>query len=192
MKIKGVIFDLDGTVIDVSYDWPRIRAELGTEGPSILAHLEALAGEERDRKWSLLRKYEAEATNRARLKPGIRELLAFLAKKKLKTALVSNNSRENVDSILARFGLTFDLVLTRETGLWKPSGAPFLEVMKRLKWTSDECLVVGDTRFDLLAAKEAGIKRIFLISRKKKTFTGTGAEICPSVRVLKKKIESLL
>lgn len=192
MRPKAVLFDLDGTIVDVPYDWPKIRAELGTEGQSILAHLQGLKGRERTRKWDLLEKYEAEATRRARLRPGIKRLLAFLERKKLKTALVTNNSRMNADALLSRFGLRFDLVLTRESGLWKPSARPFLEVMRRLGLEPDECLVVGDTRFDLLAAAEAGIKKIFLISRDQKAFAGAGVEVCRSIGDLREKIARCL
>jgi beta-phosphoglucomutase-like phosphatase (HAD superfamily) len=36
MKLKGVIFDMDGTVVDVTYDWNQIREELNSQGKPIL------------------------------------------------------------------------------------------------------------------------------------------------------------
>jgi phosphoglycolate phosphatase-like HAD superfamily hydrolase len=54
MKIRGVIFDLDGTVVENDYDWPRIREELGTGAASILGYLESLDGPERSAKWAIL------------------------------------------------------------------------------------------------------------------------------------------
>jgi len=192
VSFKGVIFDLDGTIIDVPYDWPKIRKELGTHGTSILSDLEGLAEPERTRKLEILKKYEGQATRQARMKPGTTELLAFLKREKLKTALVSNNSRENVAFILAKFKFAFDCVLTRESGLWKPSGRPLQEAMKRLGLSKEECIAVGDSHFDVLAAADAGIGNIFLISRDKGKFGGSGAELCPSLGALHKKISRLL
>ena len=58
MKLKGLIFDLDGTIVDAPYDWPRIRDELDTGGLPILKHLELLDEPERSRKWEVLEAYE--------------------------------------------------------------------------------------------------------------------------------------
>ena len=192
MNFRGVIFDLDGTIIEVPYDWPKIRMELGSQGTSILSDLEVLAEPERSRKLEILTKYEDKATRQARLKPGTKALLGFLARAKLKTALVSNNSRENVDFILAKFGLAFDCVLTRESGLWKPSGKPLRKAMRLLGLKSEECIAVGDSHFDILAAADAGIEKIFLISRDEDRFGGSGAELCPSLGALQRRIGQLL
>jgi HAD superfamily hydrolase (TIGR01509 family) len=192
VSFKGIIFDLDGTIIDVPYDWPKIRIKLGMQGTSILSALEALAEPERTRKLRLLKRYEDEATRQARLKPGTKALLGFLALKKLKTALVSNNSRRNVDLILAKFGLAFDCILTRECGLWKPSGKPLRKAMRLLGLKSQECIAVGDSHYDLLAAADAGIEKVFLISRDKGRFGGSGAELCFSLGALQRKIGQML
>lgn len=50
MKIKAVIFDLDGTIVDVPYDWPRIKSQLGIEGVSILSYLSRLQEPEKSQK----------------------------------------------------------------------------------------------------------------------------------------------
>jgi HAD superfamily hydrolase (TIGR01509 family) len=192
VAIKGVILDLDGTVVDVTYDWGRINAELGTQGVPILTYLSKLEEPEKSRKWRVLEKYENGATAKARLKPGMKEFLGFLGRKGLKKALVSNNSRVNVEFLLHKFGLEFDCVLSRESGLWKPSGAPFLEVMKKFGLAPDECAVVGDSHFDVNAAGEAGIRRVFLLGREKEKLRGTGAEIFPSVESLERRMEQLL
>ena len=74
MGIKGVIFDLDGTVVENSYDWPKIRRELGNSEVSILHYICGLEEPERSRKWAVLERHEAEQTERAVLRDGIRVL----------------------------------------------------------------------------------------------------------------------
>src|SRR5512137_2125124 len=62
MPLRGVIFDLDGTVVENAYDWTRIREEIGTGETSILAYLDSLQGPERAAKWSILERHEARQT----------------------------------------------------------------------------------------------------------------------------------
>jgi HAD superfamily hydrolase (TIGR01509 family) len=172
MKKKGVIFDLDGTVVETSYDWRRIREEIGAGETSILTYLESLEEPERSLKRGTLERHEAAQTEAAVLQEGIQDLLDVLRTSGVATALVTNNSQKNTEYLLDKFGLAFDCVITRESGLWKPSGAPFLEVLKRLDLKPDDCCVVGDTRFDLLAGLDAGIAAIFLLSNEPKKFAG--------------------
>jgi HAD superfamily hydrolase (TIGR01549 family) len=190
--IKCVIFDLDGTVVDVVYDWKRIKQELQTQGKPILSHIRDIEEPERSRKWAILEKYEEEATAQATLKEGMKSYLAFLKERNIKTALVTNNSRKNVDYLLGKFRLNFDLVLSREAGLWKPSGAPFLFVLEKLGIQRDQCCVVGDSHFDAKAAEEAGIKRIFILSREKENNFSPGVERVQTVMELEQKTSEIL
>lgn len=192
MKLKCVIFDMDGTVVDVSYDWTLIKEELMTRGKPILAYLSSLKEPERSEKWKVLEKYENEATQNARLKKGMREFLNYLSVHEVKKALVTNNSQKNVSSLLKKFDLVFDCIISRESGLWKPSGAPFLAVLKKLELRREECCVVGDSHFDVKAASDAGIPHVFILNEDKERFASLNAEIFSSVHALKKRMEDLL
>jgi HAD superfamily hydrolase (TIGR01509 family) len=138
--VRAVLFDLDGTLVDSTYDWPAIRAQLGVTGASIIDQLNGLPEPERGSRWAELEAIEARATDSATLQPGTHELLGLLAENGLATALVTNNNQANTRRLLDRFGLDFDLVLTRDAGLWKPSGAPFAEAARRLGLPPGECL----------------------------------------------------
>lgn len=161
--IEAVVFDMDGTLIDSEYDWPSIRRRLGVTAPSIIDELNGLPEPERESKWQELRSIERQATLTAELRPGTRELLKLLRERSLATALVTNNSDDNTRILLERFGLGFDVVLTRDSGLWKPSGAPIAEAMRRLGAAPGRCLAVGDSRYDLDAAHEAGCGRVCVL-----------------------------
>ena len=191
-ELRGALFDMDGTIVDVPYDWARIKKDLNTGDVPILSYLSGLAEPERSRKWSILARYESEATARAVLKRGMRRFLDFLKRRGIRTALITNNSRENTDILLNRFGLEFDLVTTRESGLWKPSGAPLRAAIKDLGLTEDECCSIGDSHFDIWAAEDAGLRHIFILGRDPARFVLSGsAEIFPSVAALHRRIEAL-
>jgi phosphoglycolate phosphatase len=192
MPLKGVIFDLDGTVVENDYDWPRIREEIGTGQTSILAYLDSLAEPERSAKWSVLEAHEARQTRSSVLRKGVPKLLALLRSRGIAMALVTNNSRANTEFLLSKFGLAFDCVITRERGLWKPSGAPFREVLRTLGLEPGECVVIGDTAFDVLAALDAGIGAIFLLSDRPERYAGFPVEVFPGVNILIDRLEELI
>lgn len=192
MKLKGIIFDMDGTVVDVTYDWEQIREELGSHGKPILFYLKSLEEPEKSEKWKILEEYEKDATEKARLKPGIRGFLDLLSKRGIKKALVTNNSQRSVSFLLKKFELEFDCVISRESGLWKPSGAPFQAVLETLGLEKNECCVVGDSHFDIKAAQEAGISNVFILNEDKERFASMPAEVVSSVEELMNRIERLL
>lgn len=161
--LEAVIFDLDGTLVDSRYDWPAIRAELGIAATSLIDALNGLDSPQREAKWRRLAEIERRATGSATVREGAAELLVFLRQRGLWTALVTNNSAENTASLLRRFGLAFDLVLTRDDGLWKPSGAPVAEAARRLGVAPERCLMVGDSHVDVAAAREAGCGRLVIL-----------------------------
>jgi HAD superfamily hydrolase (TIGR01509 family) len=192
MSIRGVIFDLDGTVVENAYDWPRIREELGTGATSILGFLDSLEEPERSAKWAILETHEAVQTEASVLRRGVHELLGLLRSRGVAAALVTNNSRKNTEFLLGKFGLNFDCVITRESGLWKPSGAPFLEALRTLGIGPEACGVIGDTHFDVLAALDAGIASIFLLSEDARRFAGFPVEVYPAVDFLLERLKGLL
>ncbi len=192
MKIKAVIFDMDGTIIDVPYDWKKIKKDLGTQGKPILHFLDQLKEPERSAKWRILERYEEEATQKAILKEGMKEFLEFLSGREVKQALVTNNSRQNVNFLLEKFDLEFDCVMARESGLWKPSGAPFSAVLEELGIKREDACVIGDSPFDIQAARESGISRVFILSRDEQRFTSFDTEVFSSVDALRERIEDLV
>jgi len=192
MKIKLIIFDMDGTIVDVPYDWKKIKYDLNTGGKPILPYLKGLKEPEKTKKWKVLEKYEQIATQRAELKDGIKDFIEFVQERKIKTSLVTNNSRKNVVFLLEKFKLSFDLVISRESGLWKPSADPFIEVLKRFAFNNAECCVVGDSFFDILAAEAAGIDKVFILGNKENQIESNAADRVGSYKELKQKIIPLI
>ena len=161
---KAVLFDMDGTLVRSEYDWPAIRAELGVDGPSIIDALNALPEVARADSWARLEVIERQASLRADLVEGTEDLLNLLADRGIKTALVTNNSTENTEALMDRFSLSFDVVITRDSGLYKPSGAPLTEAMRRLNVEPEATIAVGDSNYDVQAAREAGCSQVIVVN----------------------------
>lgn len=171
MAIRAALFDMDGTIWDAPIDWPRLRQEIGLplDSRPVLHHLKDMPTQEQDRGREILERHEALGVANGELIPGTHELLSFLKTRQIKCALVSNNSRKSVDAVLTGHGLSFDAVMTRDDGVFKPNPEPFLEALQQLRARPDEAVVVGDTHLDLLAAHRAGIRDAVLVGTKEWT-----------------------
>lgn len=165
MGIRAALFDMDGTIIDSQIDWLALREEvdLPWDGRPILAQLGEVDHETRARGLAALHRAETHGAANGALIDGATEILALLRTYGIPCALVTNNSRASADTVLARHGLTFDAVLTRDDGEVKPAPALFLEALRRLRVRPEDAVVLGDAHLDLLAARAAGIPRTILI-----------------------------
>ncbi len=163
--LEGIVFDLDGTLVHSEYDWPAIRRQLGVGGPSLIDALNALPPGERERAWRRLEKIEERATGEASVAPGALKMLNFCRSRSLALAIVTNNTAGNTAYLIRKHGLgAFDLVLTRDSGFYKPSGRPLVECARRLGISPACLMMVGDSDYDLRSARSAGYRWRVLVS----------------------------
>jgi len=164
MAIRGVIFDMDGTITAPYFDFANIKEQAGIGDVDMLDYLRSATGKEYERIHGLLMKFEEDGVAAARLNRGARTLLNTLAKRKIPTALLTRNSRKSVDSVCAKLNLVFDVTVTREDGPHKPAPEPIWRIAKRWGVKQSELLMVGDYKWDVLCAKNAGIRCAVLIN----------------------------
>ncbi len=168
MTIRVALFDMDGTIWDSPIDWLAVRREIGlpVDGRSIYMQLMDLAPQEQGRGIQILECHEALGIEKGTLVPGTEELLRCLKDAGVKCALITNNSRRSVESVLGRHPLSFDLVLSRDDGALKPDPQAFLSALEKLCARPDEALAIGDAHLDLIAAERAGIREFILVGSK--------------------------
>ena len=160
--IRGIIFDLDGTLVDSQLDFEAIRRDMGL--PSQTPILEALTqtadGPDRDRMLAVLRTHELESAQRATLFDGVIEFLDWLDDCRVPRGILTRNSRECTDLVLNRLGLSFSPVLTREDAPPKPDPAGLLAICEQWRLPAAHVLFCGDYLFDLQAGRRAGMRTI--------------------------------
>ena len=92
------------------------------------------------------------------------------------TALLTRNSRKSVDAVCRKLNLKFDLVFTREDGPHKPDPKPILQIAKAWKLKRSELLMVGDYKWDIICAKNAGIECALILDVEELPEWAVGAE----------------
>lgn len=180
LKYKGVIFDLDGTLVDSMWMWHEIDIEylgrFGIELPDKLqSEIEGMSFYEtavyfKDRfqikdsldkimaDWNQMAwdKYTYEVP----LKSGVKEFLLFLKNNGVKTGIATSNSRELTEQILKVHNIDefLDVIVTgSEVTNGKPAPDIYLEAARKLGVESKDCVAFEDIIPGIQAAKNAGM-----------------------------------
>lgn len=164
MSVRGVIFDMDGTITAPYLDFAKIKAKIGVGDVDVLDYVQRVRGAERERVLRILHAFEDDGARHARLNRGARTVLRYLARKNIRTGLLTRNSRRSVDIVCRRLGLKFDLIRTREDGPYKPAPEPIWEMARQWQLQREELLMVGDYKWDVLCARNAGIASAVLLN----------------------------
>jgi HAD superfamily hydrolase (TIGR01509 family) len=161
--LRAILFDMDGTITRPHIDWPALRGRVGVpEGTPIMEYIDGLPEPERARANGVVEEVEMEAADSAVLNPGVHELLGRLRSRPLRLALITNNHRRAMLTVVDKFGLAFDLLLCREDALLKPAPDLLLLALDRLQVRAGEACSVGDGRYDRDASQAAGIRYVHL------------------------------
>lgn len=156
MELAGVIFDLDGTLVDSDLDFAAIRRDMGLGPEPILEAMERLSPERRRECEEILLRHERAGAVRAAPIHGAIEWLNYLDERGIPRALFTRNSRAVVEIALDRCDLDFEHVVAREDAPPKPDPAAILRLCGSWGVRPQNVLVVGDYVYDLLAGRAAG------------------------------------
>jgi HAD superfamily hydrolase (TIGR01509 family) len=182
------LFDLDGTLIDSVYQhvlawreatqaagielpvW-RIHRQIGMSGGLMLNALSRETGRQVSRKDAeRIQQVHAEAfTNQVpslRVLPGAQALLDTLAAHRVPHAIATSGRKHNARHALKLLKLHRNVpVITRDDVRFaKPDPDLFVAAGKRLKVPMSRCVIVGDSVWDLLAARRAFALSVGLLS----------------------------
>lgn len=178
--IKGVLFDMDGVILDTeklyTRFWQEAAQSLGFPMTQEMAlgmrslsrekgerQLKAYLGENidyqkvRETRIKMMTAFINESG--VELKPGVLELLDFLKEKGIKTSIATSSPLDRTKEYLSQVGLVdaFDELVS---GHMVPHGKPepdiYLYAAAKLGLKPEECLVIEDSPTGLLAGMRAG------------------------------------
>ena len=97
-----MLLDMDGTITQPMLDFPKIKAEMGIGESPILEALAQMPDARRVEVELVLRRHEEQAAAESALNEGCRDLLAWMKQQRMRTALITRNSRASVDVVIER------------------------------------------------------------------------------------------
>jgi phosphoglycolate phosphatase len=112
-----------------------------------------------------LASYQANVCVETRLYAGVLDTLTWLKNRDYRLAIVTNKPERFVAPILDGLGLNglFELILGGDSlAKRKPDPLPLNHVCQQLAVTSIPCLMIGDSKNDILAAKAANMQSVGL------------------------------
>jgi len=177
VRFRIVLFDLDGTLIDsgpiilasmqhavrtvLGREIPPAELQMSIGGQGIVTQMTAIDAEHADQ---LLDAYKEHNDGLHETLEAFDELLALLPGLKAegrRLGIVTAKRHRTVGLALDRFpalASAFDVVVGFEdTSRHKPDPEPVLLAIEKLEGTADEAVYIGDSPFDIGAAKAAGV-----------------------------------
>jgi HAD superfamily hydrolase (TIGR01549 family) len=174
--IPAFLFDLDGTLVDSVYEhvlaWAaalqsvdivvpnwKIHRRVGMNGNSMVSQLlrEPEVNRQTVKIGPLEEKHDAafnKAVSHIRLLPGARELLRYLSQYAIRWAIATTGNRKQTKRLLRNLKVPPQTVVITGDDVMKAKPSPdvFVLAAKRLGVAIENCIVVGDSPWDMLAA----------------------------------------
>ena len=180
--IKAVLFDFDGTIMDTNEiileSWRHVFKEfrgrvcadeevLGSFG-EILEDTMRQTFPDIDTKLTVESYRNFQRTlykDRIKLCDGIDGLVKGLYERGIKVAIVTSRFRGSTIEGAQRFGIAeyiTDYVGCDDTKAHKPNPEPLNIALEKLGVTKDEAIYVGDSKYDIQCAHNAGMKAVLV------------------------------
>jgi HAD superfamily hydrolase (TIGR01509 family) len=174
--VKAVLLDIDGTLMDTNYlhieAWAQAFEEVGARPPRSRIHREVGKGSDKlipefvedgkaERVSELHGEYYGELQERGHPLPGAKELIDSLAERGYGVWLATSAKPEELEHHMQELGTEGKIagvVSSDEAEESKPAPDIFGLALKRAGVSSEDAVVVGDSVWDIEAAKEAGVR----------------------------------
>jgi pyrophosphatase PpaX len=179
MRYPVVLFDFDGTIVDsgaiimasfrhaaeevLEREVPDVWSTARTGGSSLREQMAAIAPDRVDELIAAYRRHNAPLHDQLECCAGMLDVLDRLHAEGRRLGIVTAKRRETVELAFARLPLRnyFEtIVAADDTPRQKPDPEPILLALERLGVRAGDAAYIGDSPFDVGAARAAGVRAI--------------------------------
>src|ERR671913_1871942 len=175
--VKAVFLDIDGTLMDTNYRhveaWAQAFEEVGARPPRSRIHHEVGKGsgklitefveddQKAERVSELHSEYYAELQERGHPLPGAKELITSLVERGYEVWMATSAKPEELEHHMKELGAEDNIagvISSASSEESKPAPDIFGLALERADVCPEDAVVVGDSIWDIEAAKEAGTR----------------------------------
>lgn len=164
-SISLIVFDLDGTLVDLPIDWVKVKQSAGiSDGQKLGDRIEQLLDANDKMTLDSITDLEMEALGQAIIPSYLPQALTQLCES-FKVAILTRNSREVARSLLQRIGLKDVYIIGREDiSRLKPDPEGLQRILDHFAIEPGNAVLVGDTHHDVEAAHALGLSVVVVTS----------------------------
>ncbi|KAK9806781.1 hypothetical protein WJX72_002579 [[Myrmecia] bisecta] len=151
IPIKGVVFDMDGTLTIPCIDFKKLRQVVNIMTGDVLDTIATWPPEQQVVAYAAIAEVEHEALGEMRLMPDLHDLCKLLDDAGIPRGLITRNTQHSVNHFHTKHLAPlapFSPALSRDFGVWKPSPQPLLHICNSWGVRPEETMMVGDSAFD--------------------------------------------
>ena len=154
--IKGIIFDLDGTLVTSSLNFIAIKQEIGCpDHEDVLAFVHKLPEQQQQAAMEVIHRHEMQDARTSEWIPSAQSFVKKCSEKQIPMAIVTRNSDQPTQVKVRRNAIPIEYIVTRETSKPKPDPSALLSIATHFQLPTDTILMVGDYKYDLQAGRNA-------------------------------------
>ncbi len=185
MMDRGLIFDMDGVILDSEIRYFEAHKKMFEELSVTIPHAQyaTFMGKTGDEMWveiiegnglphtaEELLEIEHEMfqhyakAEECGIKDGVRQLIANAKEAGFKVAIASSSAKEKIERVIRHYGLDVEIYTSGfEVPRSKPDPAIFRLTAERLGVSPERCIVIEDAANGMIGAKRAGMEVIALL-----------------------------
>lgn len=178
---KGILFDLDGTLVDTAVDMIKALQTLASRhgidkdfpvdqyrhyiSQGSAALINSIYPElnqqcKQQLRTEYLNIYAEQIVHSNQLFPGVVEFLSLLDKNEIPWGIVTNKPSWLTSVLVGNikpFNSAKLILSADQVGVSKPDPKPLLEALKSMPTTAEQTIYLGDAESDVIAARQAGM-----------------------------------
>lgn len=188
IKLRGIVFDFDGTLVQSNINFPSMRQkiidhlkrwnvweesfekeqyvlEIVSRGCKSFNGQPKSARTFREEAFRIIEDIERKTCLRASPFPGVCKTMKILWERGHSIGIITRNGKVGVECIMSRYCLPHDVLLTRnDVNKVKPHPEHLLKAIEILDLSPSQIMMVGDHPTDMQCGKEAGVFTVGVLS----------------------------